>query len=318
MPLDPKVAELANSLYAQGLPNTEGMSVSRVREAMTGFYSVQDGRRPLKSVVDRLVPGPAGLIPIRVYEPDGLDEAAPALVYLHGGAWVMGSVEITDAPCRDLAHHTRSKVVSVEYRLAPETRYPGGLEDCYAALSWVSEHAEELGVDPHRIGICGDSAGGNLAAVVTHLCRERGGPDLVFQALVYPVVDAGPIGISDTPLIDRGVIPRRVPEQTVFYRELYLESEAQLSDPHVVPLLAADFSGLPPAYVVTCEYDRLVAADEAYAQRLRDAGVPVTRRHFDEEVHGFFWTSERVRPNYRVVMEEIGEVFHRTLAAARP
>ncbi|HYR96084.1 MAG TPA: alpha/beta hydrolase, partial [Candidatus Binatus sp.] len=190
MPLDPKAREFLDQLEAAGGPPLTDLSVATARLAIDALFASQGEVEPVARVEDRRIPGPGGEIPIRVYTPEG-KAPFPVLVFIHGGGWVLCSLDSHDPPCRALANAVPCVVVSVDYRLAPEHKFPAAAEDAYAAARWVADHAAELGGDPGRIAVGGDSAGGNLAAVVALLARERGGPRLVHQLLVYPATDAG-------------------------------------------------------------------------------------------------------------------------------
>jgi len=235
------------------------------------------------SVQDRVVPGPAGELPVRVYTPEG-EPPFPIVVFFHGGGWVVGTLDSYDPLCRALAAAVPAVVVSVGYRLAPEDRWPAAVEDAYAATVWASRKAAELGGAQHRLAVAGDSAGGNLAAVVALGARDRGGPPIAFQLLVYPVLDAAADTASwrdhaeDFHLTAAGMR---------WYWDHYL-GPADGSAPDASPLRAAFLGGLPPALVIGAEHDILRDEGEAYAARLRDAGVAATASRYPGVVHGFF------------------------------
>jgi len=239
---------------------------------------------PLAVVEDRVVAGPAGEIPVRVYKPEP-EQPLPTLVYFHGGGWVIGSLDSHDGTCRELARKVGCAVVSVDYRLAPEHRYPAAAEDCYAATCWVAERGAELGVDPTRLAIGGDSAGGNLAAVVAQMVRDRGGPALAFQLLIYPVTDSD---FSRASYQENAVGYLLEAEAMRWFWDHYVPDAAQRREPYCAPLQATDLSGLPPALVLTAELDPLRDEGEAYGRRLAEAGVPVTVTRYDGMIHGFF------------------------------
>ena len=221
-------------------------------------------------------------IPARLYRPAG--GRLPAVVYFHGGGWLLGSVESHDAACRALANASGAAVVSVGYRRGPEHRFPVAVEDCYAAARWVHDRAQELEVDPRRLAVAGDSAGGNLATAVALLARDRGEPPVALQLLVYPVT---------TTDLEKG-FDRAYEGFFLYYDELqwhqdnYLSSPEDRRSPLVSPLDAADLRGLPPAMVITAQCDPLHAQGELYAQALAAAGVQVEHRHYPGMVHGFF------------------------------
>ncbi|NEB78958.1 alpha/beta hydrolase [Streptomyces sp. SID14478] len=242
------------------------------------------------AVEDREIPGPPGApaIPVRIYlpQPAATDAAdAPVVVFFHGGGWVIGDLDSHDATARGLCRDAGAVVVSVDYRLAPEAPFPAAVEDAYAAVCWVADHAAELGADPGALTVAGDSAGGNLAAVVAHIARDEGGPHIARQVLVYPATDARQKAGSFAANAD-GYFLTAV--HCHWFREQYLGPDGDPAHPHVSPLLVEDFAGLPPAHVVTAGCDPLCDEGRAYAQALRDAGVPVTESRFPGMFHGFF------------------------------
>jgi acetyl esterase len=208
----------------------------------------------------------------------------PVVLFFHGGGWVLGSVASHDALCRRLSHESVCIVASVEYRLAPEHKYPAAVQDCLAATQWVGEHAAELGGDPARIAVVGDSAGGNLAAVVARLARDRGGPPLAFQVLIYPITDYLP-GFKSYERNGTGYF--LTTEDVRWFWRNYLNDPSEGRQPDAAPLRAEDLSALPPALVLVAEYDPLLDEGLAYADRLEAAGVPVERIVCDGMVHGF-------------------------------
>jgi acetyl esterase len=237
---------------------------------------------PVAAVADRTVPGPAGELPVRVYTPEG-EPPFPIVVFLHGGGWVVGTLDTYDPVCRALAAATPAVVVSVDYRLAPEHRWPAAAEDAYAATLWASRHAAELGGVQHRLAVAGDSAGGNLAAVVALGARDRGGPAIAFQLLVYPALDAAGDTASWARYADGFFLTAAGMR---WYWDHYL-GEADGRAPDASPLRAAAFGGLPPALVLIADHDILRDEGEAYAARLRQAGVDAAARRVPGVVHGF-------------------------------
>jgi acetyl esterase len=286
MPLDPQAQALLEQLKEQGLPPFEEMTPEQAREVAVGFIQLQANPPPVASAEDRVIAGPAGDQSIRIYTPVA-PAPRPLLVYFHGGGWVIGNLDIVDKPCRALAAATGGVVVSVEYRMAPEHRFPAAVEDCYAATRWAAEHAAELGADADRLVVIGDSAGGNLATVACQLARQTG-PKIAYQVLIYPVTDYLSQTASYEENADGYLLTR---EGMRWFFGHSLGSEAPAADPRLAPARASDLAGLPPALVVTCEYDPLRDEGGAYAERLRAAGVPVKLRRFDGMIHGFFWMS---------------------------
>jgi acetyl esterase len=304
MPLKPDVQALLEQFEAQGVPPFDEMSVPQARDAIGAFRDLQGEPEPVGEVRDILVPGPAGELPVRVYHPEP-GTALPLLVYFHGGGWVVGNIEVVDKPCRALANASRCVVASTQYRLSPETKFPGPAEDCYAATSWLAEHAGELGADPAKVGVGGDSAGGNLAAAVALMARDRGGPRLAYQLLIYPVTApargtrfASYRDNADGYLLTRGSME--------WFWDHYLRSPEDEKSPYAAPLHASDLSGLPPAMVVTAEFDPLRDEGRAYAERLQEAGVTVNARAYPGVIHGFFWMAG-VLGDGRALVAEMGE-----------
>jgi acetyl esterase len=236
---------------------------------------------PVDEITDLGIPVPGGRIPARLYVPAACARPAPALVWFPGGGWVVGSLEAADLVCRKLANETPCAVVAVEYRQAPEHRFPVAVEDCLAATAWVASNARRLGLDSARIAIGGASAGGNLAAVVAHLARDQGGPPVVFQLLVYPATDHRARG--DTSV--QGAFDRAGADWCWSH---YL-GDASGDDPRASPLRADDFRRLPPALVIAAEHDPLREESELYARALAAAGVETEHVSYEAE-HGFFST----------------------------
>ncbi|MDT7583500.1 MAG: acetyl esterase [Pseudonocardiales bacterium] len=309
MPVHPEAQGLLDALAEAGLPATEEMTVPNARAATAGFLALQGEPVEVASVLDRTVPGPAGEIPVRVYTPAG-EGPLPVVVYFHGGGWVIGDLEVVDQPCRQLASAAGAIVVSVDYRLAPEHRYPAAFDDCYAATVWVGAHAAEIGGDPARLAVAGDSAGGNLAAAVALAARDRGGPELAAQLLIYPVTDFN-FGTASYQDNREGYLLTKGSMQ--WFWAHYLGAQDLDKDPYACPLRADSLVGLPPAYVATSEYDPLRDEGEAYARRLEEAGVAVTAKRFDGLLHGFFWMLAAV-PSAAGVLDDMVGVLRKAWA----
>ena len=233
---------------------------------------------------DLEIPTAEGSVPARLYVPHGISRPAPLVVYYHGGGHVIGDLDTHDQPCRFFAREVPALVLAVDYRLGPEHRFPAAVDDALAGFRWACEEAARLGADPGRIAVAGDSAGANLAAVVCQLARDEGGPRPAFQALIYPVIDYSSKRRSYE-LFGQGFFLTR--EEMDWYRDNYLASPQDRTDPRASPILAADLAGLPPAFVVTAGFDPLRDEGEGYAARLREAGVEATLRREPDLVHGF-------------------------------
>jgi acetyl esterase len=284
--LHPDVRAVLAAIEAQAGPALETMPVNEARAAaVEGLKPYQGNAEAVAGVQDRQIPSPFGSIPIRIYTP-AVSAMGPALVYFHGGGWVLCDLNTHDVVCREIARRSGAVVVAVDYRLSPEHKFPAAVEDCYAATQWVSANAESLGVDPHRISVGGDSAGGNLAAVVCLKARDESGPALAGQILVYPVTN---LASFDTPSY------REFAEgyfltlsEMEWFRGCYLAKPDDGLHPHVSPLLASNLDSLPPALVITAECDVLRDEGEAYAKRLEEAGNVVTCTRYPGMIHPFF------------------------------
>jgi acetyl esterase len=235
-------------------------------------------------VEDLELPGPAGSIPARLYVPQGLQPPGPLVVYYHGGGHVICDLDTHDQPCRFICREAGALVLSIDYRMGPEHRFPAAVDDSLAAFRWAHANADELGADPERIAVAGDSAGGNLATVVAQLCATDGGPAPKFQALIYPVCDYSVKRPSYETFATGFFLTR---EEMDWFRDNYFASTDQHSDPRASPILAEDLSKQPPAHIVTAGFDPLRDEGEAYAERLREAGVGVTLKREPDLVHGF-------------------------------
>lgn len=286
MPVLPALQALLDAVDAAPPPApaaTVAEARAHAHEMMAmSFGATQADGPPVKEQHDHRVPVAGGEITVRVYVPDA-EGPLPAHVYFHGGGFWLGTLEMSDDGCRARAVEAGCIVASVDYRLAPEATWPVPAEDCFTALRWVVDHAGDLGIDPARVSVGGASAGGNLAAVVALMARDRGGPPLVLQVLEIPVTD---LTLSQPSIDENGtgyLLTRASIEQ---YTAYYLADPADATHPYASPLLADDLTGLPPAVVMTAEFDPLRDEGEAYARRLAEAGVPVEIARWDGQFHG--------------------------------
>jgi acetyl esterase len=298
MPLDPEAQSMLETMNPGEAVDPFTLPHTVIREAFDAMAGTTEG--PAVEKVEMMeATGPAGPIPVRVYTPAG-GGRKPGLVYIHGGGFVVCSLDSHDATCRELAVGADCVVVSVDYRLAPEAKFPAAPEDCYAATAWVAREAQALDIDPTRIAVAGDSAGGNLAAVVALMCRDRGGPSLVHQLLIYPVTDHR----CDTPsYTENGEGYFLTANMMRWFWHHYLESEKDGEHPLASPIRAEDLSGLPSATVLTAQYDPLRDEGRAYAERLEKAGVSTRYTNYPGVFHGFFGMTEQI-PRARTAVDE--------------
>ncbi|MDO8288099.1 MAG: alpha/beta hydrolase [Parvibaculum sp.] len=286
MALDPQVKALLDGMAANPGPRIIDLPVAEGREMYRGLAAAFDAQGvPIGSVEDRTIPGPAGEIPVRIYTPVAAGSGTlPVLVYFHGGGWVIGDLETHDALCRSFANEAGCKVVAVDYRLAPEHVFPAAVDDCYAAVKWVAANGASIGADVTRIAVSGDSAGGNLAAVVSQIAKAEKGPKISFQLLIYPVADTNIDTASYTANASGYFLER---DGMIWFFDHYLKG-ADRNDPRIAPLKAASLAGLPKAYVVTAGFDPLRDEGRAYADALKAAGVDTVHVNYDGMIHGFF------------------------------
>ena len=287
MPVHPQIQKVIDALAASGFGPVHELTPAEARaqyERMVKARGIEPA--PVGAVEDRAIPGPAGDLPVRIYRPEHDAAALPALVYYHGGGHVIGNLDTHDAVARNLCNGVGCVVVSVDYRLAPDHKFPAAAEDAFAAVQWCAAHGPQIGIDPLRMAVGGDSAGGNLAAVAALMARDAGGPAIRLQVLVYPVTDyACDTGSYRTCAVGYGMLDA---QSMRWFRDHYLRGEADRLDWRAAPLRAGDHSGLPPALVLTAQCDVLHDEGEAYARRLRSAGVEVEHRDYEGMIHGFF------------------------------
>jgi acetyl esterase len=285
MPLHPQAQTLCDLVNAMGGASASDEELQQARDGLAMLTAGGAGDAPpVAHVEDRVVAGPHGDIPVRVYRPSD-EPDLPLFVWLHGGGWTLGSVDIHDPITRTLANGAGCIVVSVDYRLAPERPFPAPLDDAWAALRWVGEHAVDLGGDPARLAVGGDSAGGNLSAVCALLARDAGAPRLALQVLVYPVTDHG---FATGSYRDNGEGYLLEAKQMQWFYDCYTRGGADPNDWRISPLRAPSHAGVAPAMVVTAEFDPLRDEGNAYARALETAGVPTELREYPGMIHAFF------------------------------
>ena len=297
MPLDPQAQAVMDQVAALGFPPNHTVSPAEARANNSARHRAPGPE--VSRVEDRSIPVPDSEIPVRIYTPAG-SGPFPVLVWFHGGGWVVGDLDSADATARHLTVDAGCMVVSVDYRLAPETKFPGPAEDCYAATKWVAQNASRINGAANNIAVGGDSAGGNLAAAVSLMARDRGGAPPVFQLLVYPVAGRD---FGTTSYRDNAEGYQLTRDGMIWYWDHYLPSQGDAANPYAAPLQAKDLAGLPPALVITAEYDPLRDEGEAYAQRLRAAGVATTCTRYDGMIHGFFAMATAVDKGRQAIQE---------------
>jgi acetyl esterase len=303
--LDPDAAAVYKAFQEAGRPPYETVPHTTARELYLAGRAVSNPEPPeLQSAKSLSIAAPHGAIPARIYTPKTLrktDGLAPCLVFYHGGGWVIGDLDSHDVVCRKLAHAGELVVISIDYRLAPEHKFPAAVDDAIAALKWVASNAIELGVDATRLMVGGDSAGGNLAAVVALAARDGDGPKLAGQVLIYPATDFAMKHPSHSEpetsiLLTHSVIK--------WFCNHYLNGPADIDNWQASPARAKTLAGLPPAYLLTAGADPLRDEGDEYAARLKEAGVPVTYKHFPGQFHGFF-TMGKLLPQANVAASDI-------------
>jgi acetyl esterase len=311
MPLDSDSAALVDKLAELALPRYETLTPDQARSAMAAARRAAAIEPPMVgSVRDLEIPAPHGRIPARLYRPLNAHGQTPALVFFHGGGWVLGDLDSHDILCRRLANAGGCAVLAVDYRLAPENKFPAAIEDAITATHWTFANAQMLDIDPDRIAVGGDSAGANLAAVVSHFARDEGKPRIRLQLLIYPVTELAFSHPSHQLKEDHLPV---LGETMVWFREHYLSSPEHQQDWRASPLLAKSFSALAPAYVLTVGYDPLSDEGAAYAGKLEQAGVKTTHRHFPGQIHGFL-TMGVAFPTTKLAISEIGQALQESLA----
>jgi acetyl esterase len=282
MPLDPQIVKVMESMAAMGLPAAHTVSPEEAR-----INSAKRPRSPgpeVAKVEDRTIPAPDGDVPVRIYTPEG-NGPFPILAWFHGGGWVVGDLDSADGSARNLCVGGDCIVVSVDYRLAPDAKFLGIIEDCWAATTWAVNNAASINGDGSRIAVGGDSAGGNLAAAMCLMAADRGGPEIAVQLLIYPVTDVDFTTSSYNNNAEGYALTKTTMQ---WYWDMYLESMDEAKNPYAAPLQAKSLVGQPSALVITAEFDPLCDEGEAYGKRLIEAGVETTVTRYDGMIHGFF------------------------------
>lgn len=283
MPLHPQAEAFLQRMAQEKAPQYSEMSPAEARIWDARINRLLNSRKEKVAEVKDLEIDLGRKIPIRIYTPIA-HTTSPPIVYFHGGGWVVGSLDQVDLPCRLLANGTRHTVVSVDYRLAPEHKFPAAPEDCYAAAKWVAENADKLGGGRRQIVVCGSSAGGNLASIVSMMANDRGVPDILTQILIYPITDLG----YEYGNVPDELSPALTGRDMQWFINHYLGKQADIQNEYASPLLRANPKGLPPAVIITAEYDILTEQCNAYSNKLKKAGVKVRSEFFKGMVHGFF------------------------------
>jgi acetyl esterase len=285
--LDPQARALLDMIEQRGIPPTHTLSPEEARRFYRERRSTTQPAPPaVAEVRDLQAPGPQGLIPVRMIRPYGAaqDAVLPALIFFHGGGWVIGDVDTHDTLCRQLANGAHCAVLSVDYRMGPEHRFPAAVDDCIAAMNWIAQEAGALGLDAARLAVGGDSAGGNLAAVAALAARDAGGPALVYQLLIYPATDMRRVAPSH---VSNGQGYLLTADTIAWFHDHYIDDLRHDADWRASPLLHPNHAGLPPALVLTAGYDPLRDEGLQYAQCLSEAGNRVSYVCFERQIHGF-------------------------------
>jgi acetyl esterase len=316
MSLDPHVKGFLNKLGASRRPKSWQLTPIEAREAFLALANAVDAKDiSIGRIENGELSGPGGRLAYRIYTPfAAADELLPGLVYFHGGGFVVGSLDTHEGLCRILANESGCRVVSVNYRLAPEHKFPAALDDAYAATKWIAERALELGIDPSRLAVGGDSSGGTLAAVVCQLAKQAGGPKLALQVLFCPPMDAAAETESMRDFAEGFFLEKKGLDAGLNY---YRSPDVDLIDPRMSPLRAADVADLPPAHIHTAEFDPLRDEGKAYADRLRRAGVSVRYTCHEGMIHHFYAMANAI-PYARIALRDAGAAIREaTLAVSR-
>lgn len=314
MTIHPDAAKVVELIIASGRPPYPTIGHVAAREIFVASRAIlQPDPSPVAEIRDLAAAGPAGDIPLRLYRGQGTDTSKPqpALVYYHGGGWVLGNLDSHDGVCRDIANAAGCTVIAVDYRLAPEAKFPAAAADAIAAVQWVHDNAADLGIDRARLAVGGDSAGGNLSAVVALHARDNGGPKLKLQVLIYPSADMSSVYPSYEEFAEQLPLTRTTMD---WFVDLYLGSrEKDAKDWRASPLHAESLAGLPAAFIITAAMDPLRDEGEAFARALLKAGVPVEVKRFDGQIHGFL-TMGRIIKDAQTAVADIATELRKAFA----
>lgn len=302
---DPQTQNILDLVAKADVPHYKSLTPKELRQGHEAFFApLSLPPEDTVNVIEKHIPGPADDIRIRIYQPLPLpDSPLPVMIYYHGGGMMVGSIELYDTICQRLCKQSGIIIVSVDYRLSPENKFPAAVHDAYAAVLWTSKNAPSFKGDPHKLAIGGDSGGGNLAAVATQLLRDKNGPKISFQLLIYPAVGNGK-GYKSLSIFDGKYLSEC--EQLLWFYDQYMSSPDQINDPRVSPILTKDLSNLPPAFIITAGFDILRDEGEHYAERLREAGVATELHRYETTIHPFLNMAGVVEPA-KDALDECGQ-----------
>lgn len=288
MALNEQSSRLMEGIRAAGQPPAYLTPLEEVRSRMEATYG-KSPDVPVGKVWEEYIPSPNSRIRVRIYQPEPVLTSYPLVVFIHGGGWTFDSIETHDTAVRHLCRESGCMFLSVDYRMAPEHPFPTPLEDVYTAVQWTFDNAARIGGTPGRIAVCGDSAGGNLAAAICLLARDRGGFSLKYQYLIYPALRDGYLGSKSYELYGKNYYLTR--DTIIWTLSNYLRHDENRNNPYIFPLCAHSLDGVPPAHIITAQYDPLHDDGEEYAARLRKTGIPVTHQDYPGLMHGFinYW-----------------------------